>query len=65
MREDTKANNIALIREMLKTNHPTAWKDHVQLRLWEHGYLIGLLSSLMEETYVVKQAVKSRIKNVN
>ena len=55
-------NNVDLIEEMLKTNHPPEWKDYMQLRMWERGYLIGLLANLMDQTYLAKQEVKSRIK---
>ena len=59
------SDNVKLIEEMLKTNHPTAWKDYAQLRIWERGYLIGLLANLMDQTYIVKQEVKARIKDEN
>lgn len=55
-------NNVDLIEEMLKTNHPPEWKDYMQLRMWERGYLIGLLANLMDQTYLAKQEVKARIK---
>jgi hypothetical protein len=57
--------NFALIEEMLKTNKPSAWHDYAQLKNWERGYLIGLLANLMDQTYIVKQEIKARIKNEN
>ena len=59
------AENFALIEEMLKSNKPSARHDYAQLKNWERGYLIGLLANLMNQTYIVKQEVKARIKNEN
>tara|TARA_R110000868_G_scaffold79503_3_gene226215 strand:- start:503 stop:697 length:195 start_codon:yes stop_codon:yes gene_type:complete len=59
------ADNVALIEEMLKSNKPSAWHDYAQLKIWERGYLIGLLANLMDQTYIVKQEVNTRIKNEN
>jgi len=59
------AENFALIEEMLKTNKPSTWHDYAQLKNWERGYLIGLLANLMDQTYIVKQEIKARIKNEN
>lgn len=57
----SKQENIKLIEKMLVDNHPPEWKDYAQLRIWERGYLIGLLSVLMEENYTVRQAVLQRL----
>jgi hypothetical protein len=53
--------NIDLIEKMLVNNHPPEWKDYAQLRIWERGYLIGMLSKLMHENYSVRQAVLQRL----
>jgi hypothetical protein len=60
-----KKNNVELIREMLAAQKPPDKIKPSQIIHWQHGYLIGLLSCLMDETYIVKQIVKARIKNEN